>query len=251
MGKIVAIAGGSIGYRSTPNTIPLEREIIRLTGKKHPTLLLIPTASKDSPSYFDVVQKHFGKRLGCRTDVLYLLGKRYARSELEKRILGSDIIYVGGGNTKYMLTVWRKAGLDILLRKAYQKGIVLSGVSAGAGCWFQYLNSDSLKIATHNKKAPFIRVKALGLIPAFFCPHYNEPGRRSSVKAMAQKYRTPIIGLENRTALVVADNQFKILSAHKDHAAYQLSWQKEKYIKEQLPLDEWLTFPDRSNKSLT
>ena len=73
MKKIVAIGGGKIGQPGYPvETTKIDKEIIRLTGKKNPRLLFIPTASSDSESYFKVVKKHFGKRLGCKTDVLYL-----------------------------------------------------------------------------------------------------------------------------------------------------------------------------------
>src|SRR3989338_3503001 len=137
MGKIIAIGGGEIGRPGYPvETTKIDREIIRLTGKKSPKLLFLPTASSDDSGYAKVVEKHFGKRLGCRVDVLYLIGTKTAAREIEKRVLQSDIIYVGGGNTLKMLKIWRKRGVDRALEKAYKKGIVLSGVSAGSICWF-------------------------------------------------------------------------------------------------------------------
>jgi len=66
--KIVAIGGGEIGRPGFPvETTKIDKEIIALTGKKNPRLLFIPTASSDSESYYEVVKKHFGKRLGCST----------------------------------------------------------------------------------------------------------------------------------------------------------------------------------------
>ena len=71
MKKIVAIGGGKIGQPGYPvETTKIDKEIIRLTGEKNPRLLFIPTASSDSEPYFKVVKKHFGKKLGCKTDVL-------------------------------------------------------------------------------------------------------------------------------------------------------------------------------------
>jgi dipeptidase E len=71
MKKIVAIGGGEIGKPGYPvETTKIDKEILRLTGKKSPRLLFIPTASDDSELYFETVKKHFGKRLGCTTDVL-------------------------------------------------------------------------------------------------------------------------------------------------------------------------------------
>lgn len=137
MKKLVAIGGGEIGQSGYPvETTKIDKEIIRLTGKRNPRLLFIPTASSDSKSYFEAVKKHFGKRLGCKTDVLYLIKEKPTRKEIEEKILNSDMIYVGGGNTLKMMKVWRKTGVDKVLKQAYNKGVVLSGLSAGSICWF-------------------------------------------------------------------------------------------------------------------
>src|SRR3989344_5093693 len=134
--KIVAVGGGEIGRPGTSiETEKIDKETIKLSGKKHPKLLFIPTASSDSEGYVEVVKKYFGKRLGCKVDVLRLLKSKPNRREIRKKILGTDIVYVGGGITLKMMAVWRKLGVDSILEVAVRKGIVLSGVSAGAVCW--------------------------------------------------------------------------------------------------------------------
>ena len=139
MGKIVAIGGGEIGRSGYPvETTEIDQEIIRLSGKSKPRMLFIPTASSDSESYYNVVKNHFGTSLSCKVDVLYLLVNKPSRKEIEEKILSSDIIYVGGGNTLKMMKLWRKLGVDRLLKAAYDKGTVLCGLSAGAICWFEY-----------------------------------------------------------------------------------------------------------------
>lgn len=168
MGKIIAIGGGEIGRLGYPiETEKIDREIIKLTGKKKPKLLFLPTASADSEGYFKTVKKYFGKKLGCYVNVLYLTKEKLSKKEIERKILISDIIYVGGGNTLYLMKIWRKLEVDKILEKAHKKGIVLSGLSAGAICWFKYGNSDSIKF----KKGQYIKVKGLGLIDALMCPH--------------------------------------------------------------------------------
>src|SRR5690606_6160908 len=98
----------------------------------------------------------------------------------------SDIIYVGGGNTLKMMTIWRRMGVDTLLKKAYRKGIILSGVSAGAICWFSYGNSDSRKFTSRSSQ--LIKVRGLELIPALFCPHYDvEKHRQNDLRKMMMK----------------------------------------------------------------
>ena len=98
MRKIVAIGGGEIGRPGYPiETTKIDKEIIRLTGRKNPKLLFIGTASDDSGLYIKVIKKYFRKRLGCAVLSLLLTKNRYFKKDLEKIILSSDIIYVGGG----------------------------------------------------------------------------------------------------------------------------------------------------------
>jgi dipeptidase E len=70
--------------------------------------------------------------------------------------LGADIIYVGGGNTLKMMTLRRKLGVDKALQQALKKDIILSGLSAGSICWFDYGNSDSRKFTS--KSTQLIKV---------------------------------------------------------------------------------------------
>ena len=119
MTKIIAIGGGEIGRPSYPvETTKIDKEIMALSGKKKPRFIFIPTASSDSEGYVKTVKRHFGKRLNCRVDILYLIKEKPSKKEIEKKILNSDIIYVGGGNTLKMMKIWRKYGVDKILKKA-------------------------------------------------------------------------------------------------------------------------------------
>jgi len=239
MGKIIAIGGGEIG-RPHENggffpveTTLIDKEIIFQTNKKCPKLLFIPTASNDSSSYFDVIKKHFSK-LGCEVDALYLINQNLTEKEIENKILSSDIIYVGGGNTLKMMNIWKKQGIDKLLTKAHKKGIILSGLSAGSVCWFKYGNSDSRKFSSNSKN--LIRVSGLGLIDALHCPHYNtEKHRPLDLKRMMK--RTPrivAIALDNCCALEVIDNKYRILKSKPDAKAYKIFWKANKFYKQEI-----------------
>ena len=107
-------------------TLAIDRKIVCLTGKGSPKALFIPTASGDSPRYWQSFQEVYGEELGCESDVLYLLGVSPTKEELEQRILSADLVYVGGGNTLKMMRRWRKLGVDKVLKEAYRRGIVLS-----------------------------------------------------------------------------------------------------------------------------
>lgn len=191
MKKIIALGGGEMGRPKKEGgfypmeTIAIDKEIVVSSGKKHPKLLFIPTASSDSESYFDVVKKYFSK-LGCSVSALYLIKDKLSKREIERKILSSDIIYVGGGNTLKMMIIWRRLGVDKILKKAHNKGIVLSGISAGAICWFKFGNSDS-RLFTSNTKQ-LIKVTGLGFYDALICPHYDEEvHRQKDLKRMMKK----------------------------------------------------------------
>lgn len=234
MKKIVAIGGGEIGRPGYPvETTKIDREIIRITGKKKPKLLFIPTASSDAESYFEVVKKHFGKRLGCKTDVLYLIKEKPSKKEIEGKIFKSDIVYVGGGNTFKMMKIWKNCGVDKVLREAYQKGIVLSGVSAGSICWFRWGNSDSRRFA--NPNADLIKVSGLGLINALHCPHYDfEKDRKFDLKKMMRKTSGVAIAIDNCCAIEVIDDKYRIISSKTSANAYKIYWKANKYHQEKI-----------------
>ena len=236
MRKIIAIGGGQIGGKPgvASETLGMDKEIIALCGKKNPKLLFIPTASGDASGYVEAVQNHFGKRLGCQVDSLELLAKKYAKKEIEEKIMKADIIYVGGGNTLKLMKAWRKFGVDELLKKAMKKGTVMSGLSAGSICWFRHGNSDSARFGK-NKQASMMRVKALGVINALHCPHYDvEAGREQSLKEMMQKTSGVAIAIDNCAAIEIIDDTYRIIRTKQMANAYKVYWKKGKYYKEQI-----------------
>jgi dipeptidase E len=121
-----------------------------------------------------------------RNGVLFLINERPPFEHIKRKILGADIVYVGGGNTLQMMRIWRRLGVDKLLRSAWENGTVLCGISAGAICWFGSGHSDSMSFY-NPKKWDYIKVRGLGLVDGIFCPHYNSmtlgiPRRKHSEK---------------------------------------------------------------------
>src|SRR5262245_34097587 len=135
--QIIAIGGGGI-YRD-PENLVLDQYIIRQTGAAEPRVAFIPTASGEPDHYVSSFYASFLK-LGCRPSVLTFFKRT---PDLRAFLLNQDVIYVGGGNTKSMLVIWRDWGLSELLREAWERGIVLTGGSAGAICWFEQGVTDS------------------------------------------------------------------------------------------------------------
>lgn len=247
MKKIVAIGGGEIGRPGYKiETTKIDREIIRLSGKKHPQVLFLPTASNDNELYWETFKKYYGSKLGCKTEVLYLIKEKLRHTQIKNKILSADIIYVGGGNTLKMLKVWRKLKVDKLLQQAWKKGLVLSGLSAGANCWFKYCNSDSLKFKA--KRNPFIRIKGLDFINLLLCPHYDkEELRRPSLHKMMKKTPGIALALDNCVAIEIIADKYRLITSKPKAKAYIVFKHKGKIVerivtpkKELTPLSDLL-----------
>jgi dipeptidase E len=232
---IVAIGGGEIRTRGTA---PIDREIILLSHKKNPKLLFIPTASSDSERYWKHVQDYFGKFLKCKTDVLFLIKEHPAKGRIRRKIFAADIIYVGGGNTLLMMRVWRRLGVDKLLISAYKNGTVLSGISAGAICWFDSGHSDSMSFY-NPRKWKYINVKGLGLINGIHCPHYNSMTRgiprRKHFREMIRKTDGMGIAIENNCAIEFIDGRFyKVIRSKSYSRAYRVYKSGGEVVTEQI-----------------
>jgi dipeptidase E len=232
---IVAIGGGEIRTRGTA---AIDREIIRLSNKKNPKLLFIPTASSDSERYWKHVQEYFGEFLKCKTDVLFLIREQPSKEQIRRKILGADIIYVGGGNTLLMMRVWRRLGVDKLLMSAYENGTVLSGISAGSICWFDSGHSDSMSFY-NPRKWKYINVRGLGLIRGIHCPHYNGMTRgvprRKHFRDMIRKTGGTGIAIENNCAIEFIDGRlYRVISSKSYSRAYRLYKKGREVVAEQI-----------------
>jgi dipeptidase E len=232
---IVAIGGGNI---RTKGTAAIDREIIRLSHKKNPKLLFIPTASSDAEPYWQHVQEYFGGFLKCKTDVLFLIRERPSKGQIQRKVSSADVIYVGGGNTLLMMRVWRRLGVDTLLRAAYEKGTVLSGISAGAICWFESGHSDSMSFYNPQDWI-YINVKGLGLVKGIHCPHYNGMTRgvprRKDFRDMIRKIGGVGIALENNCAIEFIDGQFyRVIQSKPSARAYKVYRTGREVVAEQI-----------------
>lgn len=244
MGKIIAIGGGEIGRPKEDGdgyypieTTSIDTEILRLTNKKNPTLLFIPTASYDSQGYYEVVKKHFTELGFSSVTPLYLSDKSLNNRQIEDIVLSHDAIYVGGGDTLRMMNIWRKMGIDKMLKLAYERDIVLSGLSAGSICWFNYGNSDSRKFSSGSDK--LVKVTGLGFINALHCPHYDaEPHRQADLKRMMKTTPKVAIALDNCAAIEVVDNTYRIIKSKPTAKARKTYWKKGKYFIEDIPASE-------------
>ena len=215
---IIAIGGGEVALNET---YEIDKFIVESSKKENPNFLFIPTASKDATAYVKIIDKLYAG-LGCKTDTLYLSNVEVDKDEVNQKIENADIIYVGGGNTQYMMKVWEEYGVDKALIKAYKSGKVLSGLSAGSICWFIAGHSDSEFIEGIEKPKP-IWVKGLGIIPYLHCPHYDEP-ERVGFDDFYSGHLTNAIAIENQVAVVWDNYKMYVIKSNPNKNAYKLSW---------------------------
>ena len=171
--RVLAIGGG--GFSVEQYGLQQERLLLSLARRRRPRVLFVPTASGDRELYQLRFLRAFS-RLDCTTDVLpffpYDMKRDYAQS-----VRDADVVFVGGGNTVAMLAVWREFGFDIALRRAYEGGTVMAGISAGANCWFEHYVTDSV---------PGGGVRpGLGWLPGTFSPHLDSEAWRQPLLAAA------------------------------------------------------------------
>ena len=216
--KIVAIGGGEL---SMLETAEIDKRIIELTGKARPKALFIPTASGDAAGYVDTFEACYGNEFGCQTRILNLIQSPPAFEKMSALVLDSDLIYVGGGNTYRMMKIWRRLGLDTVLAAAASRGIVLSGLSAGAICWFKYGHSDSRSFSG-NSAWNYIRVSGLGFINAVYCPHYHSENREDAFLQMIAKRGGIGIACDNNAAIEIVGDHYRVLTSTADAKAYKL-----------------------------
>lgn len=230
MGIIFAIGGGEI---SELETFDIDKKIVESTKKNNPTALFIPTASGEPQKYIDTFNRVYGEKLGCKTDVLLLLEGKTSPKEASENIMNADIIYVGGGNTRKMIEAWKTYNVDKFLKDAYENGKVLSGLSAGAICWFRSGHSDS---ESFEKKGEwnYIRVEGINIIDAMYCPHYNEDNREEDFAKKIREYDEIGIAIENNCAIEFKKDCYKVHKAESRSKAYKIYQHKGEIIKEEL-----------------
>ncbi len=194
--------------------------------------------------YWKHVDEYFGKFLKCRTDVLFLVREQPSIEQIRRKIEAADIIYVGGGNTLMMMRRWRRLGVDKLLRSAYENGTVLSGISAGAICWFDSGHSDSMSFY-NPRDWKYINVKGLGLVSGINCPHYNSMTlgipRRKHFRDMIRKTGGIGIAIENNCAIEFIDGQYRVIRSKSYARAYRVYKSDGEVIAEQIRQEKQLT----------
>jgi dipeptidase E len=218
MKQLITLGGG--GFSMEPENPLLDRYILKQSGKANPKICFIPTASGDSDSYISRYYNFFEKE-HCQPSHLSLF--KPPTRDIEGFLLDKDILYVGGGNTKNLLVLWKEWGLDLILKKAWEQGILLAGISAGSICWFEEGVTDSYGDGLEP-------LKCLGFLGGSNCPHYDgEADRRPAYHRFIESGEVQAgIAADDGAAVHYIDRDIhKVISSRPDAKAYKVYF-KEK-----------------------
>jgi len=207
--------------------------IIALTKKPNPRICFLPTASADNP-YAINMWYNLAQDLPMRPYVQRtFLNSSPDQKTFEENLLSMDAIVVGGGSTLNMIAIWKAQGIDTVLRKAYEKGIVLAGGSAGSLCWFSGGYTDS-------RPKQLSLVECLVFIPLSHCPHYHsEPTRKPLYQAAVLSGKLgPGYACDDDAGILFEDGKLKkVVAENKDNNCYYISVADGKIKEELLPAE--------------
>lgn len=214
--NVISVGGGEI---SVGETLSIDRHIRDRSGKHAPRTLFIPTASGDAHGYCRSFKEIYHDALGCITENLLLYSSRMEQARIDELIFSADIIYVGGGNTKLMLDVWRASGVATRLREAARQGTILAGLSAGAICWYGTGLSDSDRFCD-DKDWQFSIIEGLNLIPVMFCPHLDVENRHHPLLRAVSQTGTTAIACDNGAAISWQEGKGTVVCSREEARAY-------------------------------
>jgi dipeptidase E len=187
-----------------------------LTRKDNPRMCFLPTAVADNPYLINTWYEQCNK-LGIQGFAQRMFISSYEQKQsFEDVLLSMDAILVSGGNTLNMLAIWKAHGLDAVLKRAWEKGIILSGGSAGSLCWFEHGTTDS-------RPREITKVECLGFLKGSHCPHYDSEKTRRPLyhSYIKSKEFNPGYACDDHAAILFHDQEVnKVVALDDESNAY-------------------------------
>ncbi len=221
MRHIVGLGGGG-----TDEQVDLLFDfVLGLTGKERPRVAVVPTASAEHDDFIS----WFFERNALRADVTVLRTFPWPPQPLREFVLSQDAIFVGGGNTANMLAIWRVHGIDVVMREAWEQGIVLSGWSAGMICWFEHGITDSFGPQLES-------MECLGFLGGSACPHYDgEEQRRPRYRELVDAGLPGGLAADDGVGLHFAGTELaEIVTCREGATAYRVTRDGEERLEARL-----------------
>ena len=229
--RIIAIGGGEIKNKTTLEIDGYIADLAKArAGEKRANALFIGTASHDSMPYFNSFRKTYTSVYDIKAEVALMVYGEMSIEKIKGKIDNADCIYVGGGDTVYMLEKWKEFGIDKMLVDAYENGKIICGLSAGAICWFKDMYTDYEIM--RGQSADYVLKKGLGVLDGAMCPHFNER-EKDFTNALKKGVINGAYCVENDCAIEFVNGKFtKVISA--GGKAYYLKNDNGVIIKEEL-----------------
>lgn len=200
--RIIAIGGGELKNRETLEIDEyIANEAKDKAGERRAMGLFLPTASHDCMPYYNTFHKVYTGIFDIKTDVVLTVNRAFDLEKIKGKFEKADFLYVGGGNTVFMIEEWKRTGILTLIREAYDRGVILCGLSAGAICWFEEMYSDSVV------EGDYKMWQGLGFVKGKISPHYNE--RTLDFDEIVRYNKWQAWGLENASALELLNGEPK------------------------------------------
>ena len=204
--RIIAIGGGEIKNKTT---LEVDRYIANLAkihaGEKRANALFIGTASHDSMPYFNSFRKTYTSVFDIKAEVALMVYGEMSIEKIQCKIENADMIYIGGGDTVYMLEKWAETGVDKMIIDAYNQGKIICGLSAGAICWFTDMYTDYEIM--RGQSSEYVLKKGLGVLDGAMCPHFNER-EKDFTDALKKGVIKGAYCVENDCAIEFVDGKF-------------------------------------------
>jgi peptidase E len=212
--QVVAFGGG--GFSMESGNALLDDYVLAATGVERPKVCFLPTASGDADHYIVRFYRHFPASR-CEPSHVSLFRRDCGAPDPATHLLEQDLIYVGGGCVRSMLGAWRAHGLDDVLRRAWARGVVMCGLSAGSLCWF-----EQGLTAFHGEQG--LPVAGLGLLMGSNAVHYDkEARRRPDFQAAIAAGMAPGWGADDGAALhFVGPRLARVVSSRPHAGAYRV-----------------------------
>ena len=209
---IIAIGGGEIKNKTT---LEIDRYVASLIKQKanggRGNALFIGTASHDSMPYFNSFRKTYTSVFDIKVEVGLIVYGEMDINKIAGKIDMADCIYIGGGDTLFMLEKWKETGLDKLIINAYENGKIICGLSAGAICWFENMFTD-FEIM-RGQSSDYVLKKGLGLLKGTMCPHFNDREQDFTSSMLANNISEALC-IDNDCAVEFVNGEFsKVVSS--------------------------------------
>ena len=210
--KIIVIGGGEIKNKTTLKIDEYVAGLAKLhAGDKRANALFVGTASHDSMPYFNSFRKTYTSVFDIKAEVALIVYGEMNMEKIAGKIQAADCIYVGGGDTVFMLEKWEEVGLTKLLIEAYEQGKIICGLSAGAICWFKDMYTDYEIM--RGQSSEYVLRKGLGVLDGAMCPHFNEREKDFTL-ALKKGEITGAYCVENDCAIEFTNGKMtKVISA--------------------------------------